>query len=454
MGAGISGLSCAFELAKSNRVDVTVVEEKPVPGGKIVANNRGIDVGPDSFISRGRSAIDLIGELGLADQMVTPDTKGAYISTRHGLRPLPEGLFMGVPTDLVSVARSRVVPRLGLARAGLDLILPRTSFSSEVSVERFISARLGRSVLDNLIDPLLGGIHAGNSRDLSMNWVAPSLVELYRRSLIVDLARTRAKTGTGPPRATGSNEQEGPKGETEVPASPFLSVRGGMHRLVEALVETLSGRYGVRFLYNSKVVQAEKSWVMTQDNSRLECDHLVLACPAFEVPDIVADRSLEVLRTLSYASVGVITMYFPKVSLPEGTGLLSPRARGTLMTGATWLSNKWAFYDTGECVIRVSVGKIDDTRWVDLDDGDLVGRVYCELDSAMRSLGVNLPGPPSEYHVQRWMRAIAQYNVGHGELVGSVTLPPNVYLAGSYMCGVGIPACISSGQAAAKRLLG
>ena len=146
IGGGITGLAAAYFL--KDRADVTVLEAGSRAGGKIATEDFAgipVEAGPDAFLARTPDAIDLCRALGLGDELVPPAAGGACLWTRGRLRRLPPGLVLGVPTALLPVARSGILPPLAMARAGLDLVLPASRPTGDRSVGDVISARFGRA---------------------------------------------------------------------------------------------------------------------------------------------------------------------------------------------------------------------------------------------------------------------------------------------------------------------
>ena len=168
VGGGITGLAAAWELAGPRGghrpVRVTVLEAGAHLGGRIDTldlGGRPVDAGADAFIARVPDAVALCQELGVGEQLVAPAATTALIWSRGELRRLPEDTVLGVPTRLRTLAASKVVSVAGLARAGLDLVLPADTSTDDRSIAALVDHRLGREIRERLVDPLLGGIHAG-----------------------------------------------------------------------------------------------------------------------------------------------------------------------------------------------------------------------------------------------------------------------------------------------------
>ena len=177
VGGGIAGLAAAFFL-RDEPVRVTVLEGSPRLGGKLsVSEVAGVpvDEGAEALLVTRPEGTGLIAEVGLAGDRVAPGTTSSAIWTLGALRPLPRRQFMGVPSDLAELAQSGVVSGAGAARASQDLELPPTTRDGDVPVAAFVGARFGAEVVDRLVDPLLGGVYAGRSSELSFDATMPAL---------------------------------------------------------------------------------------------------------------------------------------------------------------------------------------------------------------------------------------------------------------------------------------
>lgn len=443
VGGGITGMAAAWELVQRGAT-VTLVESSNRLGGKIVTEEmegRPVDLGPDAFLARLPDAIQLCHELGLSDELVGAATESASLWVGNRLRPLPPGTVLGAPAGLAglgAVARSGILSPAGVVRAGLDLVLPGRDLGEDPSVGDVVTARLGRQVHERLVDPLIGGIHAGPSSLLSAEAVAPQLVAgaRYGRSLLLGLKRSRM--AVPPPASTA----QGPA---------FVSLRGGLGQLVSRLEEALRhAGVGIDLGRPLEAVPATEGIT-------------VVTTPAPVTSALLAGVSPEAaagLDELEHASVALTVLRY-RISAfaggraPAGSGFLVPRGEHRLMTACSFASSKWPHWASpGEMVLRASAGRWGDERALALDDGELVDRLHNELAGAL-----SLNEGPFASRVTRWPGAFPQYRPGHLARVARIEDAlrrdcPRVQLAGSALRGVGIPACIAQGRAAARRALG
>jgi oxygen-dependent protoporphyrinogen oxidase len=454
VGGGITGLACALELVESG-VEVTVLEAASRLGGNIRTSRFAgleVDEAADAFLARVPEAVALCQRLGLGDQLVSPSNAGAYVWARGRLRRLPAGLALGVPGEILPVARSGILGVGGLARAALEPLLPRRSTPPD-ALGPLVSARFGREVLERLVDPLIGGINAGDADRLSALAVAPQVAGVAERSRSL-LLGLRADRRAHPPDPT---------------APVFFTLRGGMGGLIDALAASLAVAQPPATIELDAPVESveidERGAVQVTTGTsaanprRMDADAVVLACPAHASARLLADAVPEVaaiLLGIDYASVALVTFAFDDAAIGrplDATGLLVPKPAQRTVTAASWASTKWAHWRTpGQAIVRASAGRDGDDHALGLTDDDLVGAMLTDLGRLM-----DLRAAPTEVRVSRWPRSFPQYRPGHLERIDEADRhlaahAPTVVLAGAAYRGLGIPACIRQGQSAARIL--
>lgn len=457
IGGGIAGLSAALRLrdAAPDGTAVTVVEQTGSVGGKIrtgLVAGVPIEDGAESFLLRVPEARALAERVGLADELVSPTAAGATVWVDGSLRPLPSGTMLGVPIDLEAVAASGVLSDAGLARVRAEPGRPGTPLGDrDVAVGALIGDRLGSEVVDRLVEPLLGGVYAGRADGLSLRATMPALAAgLADQPSLVKAARSTR--GTPAP---------------STPSTPvFATVRGGLSRLVTTVAHESKAAIRTGLPVRS-LRRTSDGWQLTVGSagfggsSAIRADAVVLAVPAAPASRLLADLSPTAAGTvggLEYASVALVSLVLPgRLALPPGTGALVPASSGRMVKAVTYVSQKWGHVIEGRpfTVVRASVGRYGEETALQLDNDSLVAAVRDDLGTL-----VPLPGgwpPPLGVAVNRWGGALPQYAPGHLDRVAAVRLAlagePTLALAGAAYDGVGIPACIRSGQAAADRIL-
>lgn len=448
VGGGISGLSAAWE-GRRLGARVAVFEAGPRPGGKLQTSplaGVGLDESADAFLARVPEAIDLCAELGIDAELVSPASGAAYVWLDGELRRLPPDQLLGVPTDLDAVAASGLLSPAGVARARLDLALPddRPEGRADESVGALVRRRLGDEVLDRLVAPLVGSIYAGECDELSLQVSAAQLAAARDRdpsdpSLVRAAAALRAQAvGAGRP--------------------VFLAPAGGMGRMADALVDALGDdvRRGVAV---TGLTPDGPGWRI--DPARVTADAVVLATPAFVTGPLLSAIAPEVaafLAGIDHASVSLVAMAAPRDAIDhplDGSGFLVPRSAGLLLTACSWVTTKWPHLgiDPAVAVLRASVGHAGDDRGRVLDDEQLMAGLLPDLRTTM-----GLRAAPTDLRITRWPESFPQPRPGHHARVDAAEqalarVAPRIAATGAWSRGVGVPACIRGGRAAAARVL-
>lgn len=455
VGAGISGLSAAWDLVTRHPdLRVTVLEATDHVGGKImgadVAGVR-VDVGAESVLARRPEAVELIREIGLGDELVHPHAMTASIWSRGALHPMPPRTLLGIPSDVETLRGLLTDEEVDRARA--EQVAPRRDEQQDIPLGDLIADRLGPAVLDRLVEPLLGGVYAGHARDISAAAALPAAWQAYRDGVSL----TATASAALPDRQA-------------TPAPVFAGLRGGLHRLPQQLAEMLTAR-GVQVRTGVTVRELRRTGtgfeLMTGPAplpTTYQAELVVLALPPAPTARLLAasaPRAADLLSSVQTASTALVTLALPAARVPEltGSGFLVPPIEGRAIKAATFSARKWDWVreagqgrdaDGGDLVLlRTSLGRHREETVLQRTDEDLVALALSDL---ARVVGAPLPEPAGA-QVQRWGGGLPQYAVGHPRRVAAVRQEvgavPGLAVCGAAYDGVGIPACIGSGRAAA-----
>ena len=442
VGAGITGLVAAYELKKQG-FDTTLLEAADRVGGKLNTTDFAgmrVDESADAFLARVPWAIELAEELGIRDELVSPAAKSAYIFSYGQLRPIPQPMVLGVPLDFDTLEASGVLSPEGVARARLDAERTENLVVGDESIGSIIRRRLGDEVLERLVDPLLGGINAGDCDNLSMDASAAQLAHAARQdpSFVNELTDLRRRN---PPNSD---------------APVFYAHPDGMGRFVDELADRL-GDTIVTGTAVTALESADGAWRLLTSSGIFDADVAILATPARITAPLVADQSRVAaaeLRSITYSSVALLTLAYDRDEIGhplDGSGFLVPKPEQQVITACSWASTKWKHLGaTGHAILRVSVGHINNDRAVHLDDDDLLAEVRADLE---RIMGVT--ADPTEVRISRWIESFAQYTPGHLSRVATIDDAladdaPGIFVAGASYRGVGIPACIDQAHQAVR----
>lgn len=435
VGGGVTGLAAAYHLSTAG-VDVALYESAPTLGGKLRTTpfaGLPTEEGADAFLTVVPEAVALATAAGA--ELVHPRSASAQVYAAGRIRTLPPGTLLGVPGSARGLGG--VLSVRGRARATLDLLLPRTGFAGDPTVGVLVRRRLGAEVLDRLVDPLLGGVYAGSADSLSLRATLPALA-VPERSLLRTVAARRSAGGrTGP---------------------VFASTAGGTRTLVTALAGVIRDR-GALLECATTVTGLERDgakWALlvgAAGRQRRElADAVVLAVPARP-----AGRLLDglvpggALPATPYASVAIVALaYSPHTAVPPGNGFLVAASERRTIKAITFVGAKWNHDADAPVVIRASIGRYGTERDLQRPDVELAGLAAAEVGAL-----AGVTGRPISSRVSRWGGGLPQYLPGHLDRVTALrtALPAGIAVGGAGYDGVGIPACVRSGTAAAAAAL-
>ena len=398
VGGGIAGLAAAFFL-RGAPVRVTVLEGAARLGGKLAVSEvagMAVDEGAEALLVRRPEGTGLIADVGLGDQLVPPGTTSSAIWTRDALRPLPQRQFMGVPADLADLARSGVLSPEGLARARQDLDLPAAPRDGDTAVADYVGARFGAELVERLVDPLLGGVYAGRSEDLSFEATLGPLAAAapaYR-----SLASAAASLLPAPPAHAPRAQAPPAHAPREPGAAPaqrppvFTTLAGGLGTLPAAVAEASGALVRTRATVRG-LARTATGWRLTVGSAaapeEIAAEAVVLALPARPAARLLAGvpgaaAPAAALGGIEYASMAIVTLAYPRSRVPairdaaaQGSprsGYLVPAVEKRAVKAVTFSTVKWPhFAADAEPVdlIRCSMGRIGEEGLLQRDDREL-----------------------------------------------------------------------------------
>jgi len=449
VGGGITGLAAAHRLRERGgpALEIVVLEAADRLGGKIRTvpfAGQPVETGAETFLMRDlgqdSAALGLARRVGLGDRLLHPAPVPAALAIGSELAPIPAGTLMGVPADPVSV---RAVAPTG--DGDTDNGRPLLAAGEDVAVGALVRSRFGDAVVDRLVDPLLGGVYAGRADQLSLAATIPGLYRAAAHESTLGAAVRRALAEA--PRPAGS--------------PIFATVHGGLTRFVDAVAAAAGADIHLRCTVRG-LAHTPDGWVLTVGPTVAErtiaADALLLAVPAapasrlLSTVDAVDDGVAASVGELRYASVALVTLALPgSTELPELSGFLVPASEGYAVKAATFFTRKWPNLRGETVLVRASIGRFGEEETLQHSDDELIALAATELP---KLLGAPLPAPLAA-RVNRWGGGLPQYGVGHVDRVAAVraTLPSTLALAGAGYDGVGIAACVRSGEAAAEAVL-
>jgi oxygen-dependent protoporphyrinogen oxidase len=452
IGGGITGLAAAFYLQKEAKekgypLEVILIEASHRLGGKIETIRRDgfiVERGPDSFLARKKSFGILADDLGISDQLVTNATGQAFVLVGDELHPIPGGSIMGIPTQISPFVTSGLFSWSGKLRAAGDFVLPKSTVVGDQSLGQFFRRRFGGEVVENLIEPLLSGIYAGDIDKLSLESTFPQFheVEQEHRSLILGMKKTTPK-------------QDPSKQKVGI----FRTFKNGLETIVEAIESQLNpGTVMKRVRLERLEKVGDKVNIHLNNGSQMLLDGLILTTPHLATLPLFEEHGiLTELAEMPATSVATVAMAFKEEAVTqenEGTGFVVSRNSDYSITACTWTHRKWPnTTPDGHVLLRGYVGRAGDEAVVDLSDSEIEKVVLTDLRKTTK-----IAGDPLFTVVTRWKEAMPQYVVGHKERIIKAKQEinqafPMVKIAGSSYLGLGLPDCVDQGKAAVNEVI-
>jgi oxygen-dependent protoporphyrinogen oxidase len=445
VGGGVAGLAAAYDLHRGG-ARVILLEASGRLGG-VVRTERAdgflLEGGPDALLAQKPHGVELCRDLGLADRLVptNPQHRTVFVLSGGRLHRLPEGMVLGVPTRLFTLARTSLLSWSGKLRMAADLVIPRRRSSADESVACFFRRRLGDEALSRLGAPLLAGIHAGDAERLSIRATFPRLVEMEARhgSLIRALA------------AAGSGGRAAP---------PFFSLAGGLSEIVEALVAGLpAASVRTRAAVRSVAREADLYVVRIEGQDELRVPKVVLALPAPHAATLVEPLDVEagtLLAGIPFASTAVVCLGYRREDVRhalDGYGLIVPGSEGLRTTACGFFSTKFpGRAPAGHVLLRGFLGSARDGGVLGLADDELQQLFRREMGGVL-----GLVGAPVLARVFRWPAGTPQMELGHFDRLAALERRlaglPGLFLTGAGLRGTGLPDTIADARRTARRVL-
>lgn len=436
-GGGISGLTAAYRLRGLLGADAEIVllEAAERTGGILHTGEiagEPVDLGAEAFVGRRPEVPALLAELGLESQLVTPSGLRPLVWAGGAPHPLPERALMGIPSgpetlaglvDAATVAKVAAEPERPLDwRPGAD-----------IDVFTLVADRFGAQVAERSVDPLLGGVYAGSSRSIGVRAALPALAAALDRGAA---SLTAAVTSVLPPPSTDP---------------VFGGLRDGYRVLLRALAEASRAdvRTGVPI---TGLTGTGSGWYVEPLGP---VDAVVLATPAPVTARLlagIAPDAAALAAGIELSSSAVVALALPgDTALPEHSGILVATGEGLRAKAFTLSSRKWPHLAArGRALVRASFGRFGEDAPLGWSDAELIDAAAADLHAV-----TGVPIAPEQAVVQRWPGGLAQYAPGHTERIAALETTvaelPGLALAGAYLHGVGVPACVASGTAAAGR---
>lgn len=457
IGGGISGLIAARELAITGYA-VTVLEASDHFGGCVYAHELDgltLDAGAESFATRSTAVADLLKDLGLEQEIVTPRPSGSWLFTQNAQGepqafPSPQQGLLGIPGNPTAADVVVIIGEEAAKEAARDLEEPLdpTLLEGSISLGALVRARLGETVLDRLVTPVVAGVLSAHPDFLDCDAAAPGLRAALARegSLSKAAASLRAAAPAG---------------------SAVAGISGGMRRLTDALVADLEER-GAEVILGARVIEVveaeDESWRIQTDEDSFATHHLVLATDGASAVSLLPAQFAEAFEATGAAApstgspIALVSLVVDVPELdasPRGTGLLvAPGTPGVRAKALTHATAKWQWLadaaGPGTHVLRLSFGRLDDEKGsgeipASFEDDRLIEAAIADASTLM---GVELTAAEVvASDVVRFESGLPFATPGHRQnmaaLRDAMEKRPGLQLVGAWLAGTGLAAVVA-----------
>ena len=439
IGGGITGLTAAWHLQRAGRT-VVVFEAAPIAGGAIGSTRHDgwlQESGPNSLLEGSPEVASFIDAVGLGPRRLyaADSAKNRYVVRDGRLVPMP-----GSPLSFVTTRLFSFQAKLGLLG---EPFRPRSEPDSRESVAEFVERRLGREFLDYAVNPFVGGVYAGDPRQLSVRYGFPKLhaLEQEHGSLLRGAFKRRNASG-GPKGRIFSF----PEGLAELPLALAKSLGRGLR--LDTRVR-LVRRDGDRWSVDSET----QGDTVTEHFSAVVCALPADALAAIRFEGVPGAEALASLREIPHPAVVSVFTGFRRADVAhplDGFGLLMPEVERRKILGTLFSSTLFpGRAPDGQVALTTFVGGVRSPEWAQLDDDGLRKLVRTELGEL---LGVK--ADPTYFSVRRWPRAIPQYTLGYERFktifAAVEAAAPGLFIGGNARDVISLANCIESGRRLAR----
>ncbi len=447
VGAGISGLTIAHELAIAKKYRVLVAEAQDRLGGAITSakNDEGYqwEEGPNSF-QPAPELLRLAVQVGLKDELVLADGKlPRFVFLNGKLNALP----MSPPTAIAS----KILTWGGKIRLALGAIgFARPAMAGEESVDQFFSRLLGKQAVERLVAPFISGVYAGDPKRLSAK---AAFAKIFRLEDSYNGLLAGAILSAKERKAQKLNDPNLPK----VKAGELGSFRQGIKMLPEAIAAKLRDQ-GTAVKQQWTLISLEKQgeiYISKFDTpigeETVRSRSVVLSTPAYVTAKLLQDYlpvASQALNEIFYPTVACVVMAYPKSEFAydmKGFGNLIPRTQGVRTLGTIWSSSLFAGRaPEGWQLLLNFIGGTLDPALAKLSEPEIIAAVHQDLKKTI--LRPDTKAEPKAIAVHVWDKAIPQYEIGHLDRLATVEKElqksQGLYVSANFIGGVALGDCI------------
>jgi oxygen-dependent protoporphyrinogen oxidase len=446
LGGGVTGLTAAWRLELAGH-DVRLLEASERLGGSVRTEISGdwlVEAGPHA-VQESPDIAAIFDELGVGPERIVaaPEAKNRYIVRKGELVALP------TPSDVAGLVATPLLSFGSKLKVTSELARSPRNRTEDVSVADLVRDHFGSEILERFVQPLVGGIFAGDAERLSARHAFPKVWEAEKTtgSLVragLEAAKKRKAAGLAP--------------------SSLVSFRGGLQALVDALAARLNRKAILLGAQVGSVAPGsggrwQVSWDGPKGRDSGEFHRVVAALPAWALARLkigaAGRRELSGLGEIEHPPVATVLLGYrrDKVRHPlDGFGLLVPASEEKSVLGVIFSSSLFPGRSPqGHVALTAFAGGALQGELALLPAKELVDRIRVDV---LGLLGAE--GPPAFVRHTLWKRAIPQYNLGYGRHLDSIAecerRHPGLIFGGNARDGISLPDCLRSGASLAQRV--
>ncbi len=435
VGGGISGLTLAYYLEQANQKEplkIALLEASDILGGKLKTvreNGFVMDQGPDSVATRRPEVAELISQLGIESEVISPAERKFTILKDGELQQVPLSLLAAFPKNAIALLESPLISWTAKIRAGLGafasyLTRDRLFQSAEdQSLASYFRKKYGKQVYDQLFSVLFAGLYGGDLETISYKTFKSAAIRGATRKL-----------------------------------PPYVSFKTGIAGLIDALATRL-----VRTeIFNSAAVQSVtkqgQQWKVYSEVGEFSTKKLVLALPADRVSNLMAQNCPELSRltgNFTAKDAAIMTLAYNGLDLKNtkaasaGSGVIVPENQSESVRGITISSEKWKNRaEAGNVLLRI-FAKEGVFEKLGAEQQKEVA-----LKEVKRILGISQE--PDFCRLHLWPKGSVHFAIGHFDRLDSITEKVEclggLKLLGSSFGGIGIGDCIYSAKICSEQI--
>ncbi len=443
IGGGISGLSLAWFLSKSNKYEIKLLEADDDIGGKIktIKTTDGfiVEAGPNTVLQKFGKKEDALGrlidDLKISNTLITANevANNRFIVKNKKLRAVPR-----TPLGLIT---SPLFSLLGKARITLEPFIKPAE--KEETIKEFVIRRLGQEFYDYSIEPFISGVHAGNSSKLSVQSAVPKIYELEQKhGSLIKAALAMRQIGK----------------DTGAPKGRMISFIDGLNTITDAIRKQLPQDTITTNTIVKSISKNDKKWEIHTNHATYQADKIVFSTPSLETANILesySNKSADILKKIEYAPIVVCALSYPKSAIKHkmnGYGFLVPRKENIRILGCLFSHN--IFTDKApdnKALLTCFIGGATDRTATSLSETEITETINNELKHL---LGHN--SEPEVIYFKKYDRAIPQYQIGHKGILSDLytELPEseNIYFCSNWNNGLSVADCIKNSENIAQKI--